>query len=498
MSQVLGAAPPDYRDVVWAPQPGSIIAYLTCPFEEVFLHGPRWTGKSDAMIWDFCRGVGRGWGAAWRGLFFRREYEDLNDIINKCQVYFPRVYGKSVTFTRSPHPVFRWNTGEEFMLRAFDTIEDYGTYHGWSIPWIGWDELPQWPTRDGYLKMKSINKSTHPEISPLSRYRASGNPDGPGRGWVIERFSPLTNHIISDSKDADGKLEKPRVAIQTYLEENQILLEAIPDAIQKIRGSCTTPAEIAAWVHGRWDVTAGGMIDDIWDDKYHFITPFDIPNEWYINRVLDWGSSSPWAEGIFAESNGCDVALRNGRWRSTVPGDLFLIGECYGWNGRANEGSKAVVSEVTKLCIQKEIELGLRGRVNVGPGDVWGTINHVTGATLADDFRKPVWLDNGVEVPGLQWTRPNKGPTSIKDGWEIIRRMLTDAKPRPNQPRENPGLFVFDNCYHWKRTVPTLSRDPKKPDQDHPKGENHLADLTRYRVLEHGRRATYGRVRGMC
>jgi hypothetical protein len=50
-------------------------------------------------------------------------------------------------------------------------------------------------------------------------------------------------------------------------------------------------------------------------------------------------------------------------------------------------------------------------------------------------------------------------------------------------PKENAGLYVFDTCRDFIRTVPMLPRDEKNPDDIDTKAEDHIADETRYRVL---------------
>jgi hypothetical protein len=49
-------------------------------------------------------------------------------------------------------------------------------------------------------------------------------------------------------------------------------------------------------------------------------------------------------------------------------------------------------------------------------------------------------------------------------------------------PREDPGLFVFENCLQFLRTIPLLPRDlegdPEDVDTD---AEDHIADEARYR-----------------
>jgi hypothetical protein len=47
------------------------------------------------------------------------------------------------------------------------------------------------------------------------------------------------------------------------------------------------------------------------------------------------------------ESDGCDIVFEDGRVRSTLPGDVFLIGEVYGFNGRPDEGLKSSIAQIT-------------------------------------------------------------------------------------------------------------------------------------------------------
>ena len=45
---------------------------------------------------------------------------------------------------------------------------------------------------------------------------------------------------------------------------------------------------------------------------------------------------------------------------------------------------------------------------------------------------------------------------------------------------ENPGLWVFNTCSDWIRTVPTLMRDDKNVEDIDTTSEDHIADETRY------------------
>ena len=49
--------------------------------------------------------------------------------------------------------------------------------------------------------------------------------------------------------------------------------------------------------------------------------------------------------------------------------------------------------------------------------------------------------------------------------------------------REGPGLFVFDTCAQFIRTVPSIPRDERDMDDVDTDTEDHVADEVRYRCL---------------
>jgi len=55
---------------------------------------------------------------------------------------------------------------------------------------------------------------------------------------------------------------------------------------------------------------------------------------------------------------------------------------------------------------------------------------------------------------------------------------------------ESAGLWVFDNCVDWIRTVPVLQRDNKNPDDVDTVSEDHAADETRYAIMGGGEKQT--------
>lgn len=480
-------------DVTWAPQPGSQVAFLSCPLYEVLYEGTRGPGKTDALLMDFAQFVGRGHGAAWKGILFRQTYKQLSDVISKSKKWFHIIFPEA-KYNASEH-YWQWPTGEMLLLRRFTRPDDYWDYHGHEYPWIGWEELCNWPTDEGYKRMMSCCRSSTPGMP--RRLRATTNPYGPGHNWVKHRFRlpAWRSTPITDSLDDDGIPEPPRVAIHGSIHENRILLDADPEYINRIRASARNEAERRAWLEGAWDIVAGGMFDDVWNAKVHVLKPFRIPHSWKLNRSFDWGSSAPFSVGWWAESDGSDVQLANGQWRSTVRGDLFRIAEWYGWTGKPNQGLRMLATDIAKGIVEREIRWGLDGRVKPGPADS-SIFDAENGNCIATDMAKRVKLANGETHKGVTWLKADKSPGSRKTGWEQLRRAFENAKRPEVGPREAPGLFVFRNCDQFIRTIPVLPRDEKDQDDVDTDAEDHVADEVRYRVRSMNVNSGSGRTTG--
>lgn len=482
---------PEYPDdVVWKPMPGSQEAFLSATsIFEVLFSGTRGGGKTDCLLMSFCLEVGRGHGPSWKGILFRQTYKQLTDVITKTKKWIPQIWPQA----KFNHSDSKWvfPGGEELLLRQFMKVDDYWNYHGHEYPWIGWEELCNWPSDEGYRRMFSCCRSSKKGMPRM--VRATTNPYGPGHNWVKMRFA-LPGMFMKIQKglvDGDGIKEPPRLAINSHIRENTILLENDPDYIDRIAASARNAAEKKAWLEGSWDIVAGGMFDDVWEPEFNIVKPFVVPSTWKIDRSFDWGSSHPFSVGWWARSDGSDVVLTNGTVRSTVRGDLFRIQEWYGWTGKPNEGLRMLATDISRGIVERELRWGLRRpldtwcRVKPGVADsqIFAAEN---GNSIAVDMKVSVRLDDGFRYPGCVWVPADKRAGSRVTGWDQMRRMLKAAHPTSLGPREKPGLFVFDHCVQFMRTIPVLPRDEDDPDDVNTEAEDHIADEVRYRVRHSG------------
>ena len=453
----------------WIPQAGSQVLFLTCPVFECLYEGTRGPGKTDALLADFCQHVGQGYGANWRGILFRTTYKQLSDVVAKSKAWF-KLWFPGAKFNESDY-TWTFPDGEQLLLRYMSKPADYDNYHGHAYPWIGWEELTNWATAEMYLKMFSCCRSTVPGMP--RKVRATTNPYGKGHNWVKTRFRlpGMRGKVIHTPGEPD------RIAIHGHISENRILLDADPEYISRIRAAASNPSQVAAWLEGSWDITSGGMFDDLWKTTVHVVRPFQVPRSWTVDRSFDWGSSKPFSVGWWAESDGSDLVFPDGRRMRTIKGDLFRIREWYGLKkGTENEGLKMLASDIAEGIRLREVGFGLAGRVKPGPADpaIWSEEN---GNCIERDMRNK----------GIKW---EKADNSRKQGWEQFRKKIKNAlnqdendDPRP-VPREQPGLYVVgEYCPDFVRTVVPIPRDEKDPDDVDSDVEDHAADDSRYRVM---------------
>jgi hypothetical protein len=450
------------EQLVFEAQPGTPQeAMIACPYEDVFFGGARGGGKTFGMLGDWMSHADL-YGRDASGIFFRRTYDELDEVQKKADRLFPLLGAEY----KSQKRLWVWANGAELKMRYLDRDADADRYQGHEYTWECFEELTNWPSPEPIDKLLACLRSA---AGVPTYFRATGNPGGVGHNWVKARYIDPAPPWVPFADPLTGR---QRVFIPATLDDNPVLRDNDPDYWRRVEASASGNAELLkAWRHGIWDIVAGGMFDDLWDRARHVIEPFDIPASWHVNRSFDWGSSKPFSVGWWAESDG--TTAPNGR---TYPrGTVFRIAEWYGSAGRPNEGLKLLATEIAAGIKEREAGMIAAGRVKKvapGPADtaIWDA-DPVVSTSIAQDM-----ADKGVA-----WTRADKTPGSRKTGWERVRKYLKSALA---WPMEEPGLLVFNTCTDWIRTVPVLPRDKVKTDDVDTKAEDHAGDETRYRILE--------------
>jgi predicted phage terminase large subunit-like protein len=224
----------------WVPNPGPQERFLSLTCFEALYGGQVGGGKSDSILIDATRYVGRGDGAAYQALLLRRTFPDLEkSLILRSLLLYPMLGGryhegkKTWTFPGGERIVFGYLEGER----------DVFQYQGGSFPFIGFDELTHF-SRFQYTYLISRCRSAH---GIRCRMRATTNPGGEGHAWVFERWGHwldpeatvkagpgeiLYFHKSEDgadvivpkgTRDADGSLALGRTFVPAKLSDNPYL-----------------------------------------------------------------------------------------------------------------------------------------------------------------------------------------------------------------------------------------------------------------------------------
>lgn len=497
--------------VAWQPIPGRVDPqtgeYLPSSQElaldsratHTLYTGSRGPGKTDCQLMRFARFVGVGYGSAWRGIIFDRKYKNLDDLIIKSKKWFPRIFGKRCEFREAKGDYkWVWDTGEELLFRVFAKTSDYDNYHGHEYPFIGWNELTKFPSSKPYDMMMSCNRSSWTQekdsprdkqgnylVPPIPRdVFSTCNSKGVGHRWVKERFilpapyGTVVRRVMNVFNPKTQEREDytiTQIAIFGSYRENPFL---DPGYIAELEGERDENTR-KSWLEGSWDIVAGGALDDVWKINIHRIPRFPIPSNWYIDRSFDWGSTKPFSVGWWAEANGEEVKLPDGRIFAPVRGTLIRFYEWYGCKtGQVNVGVKMSAGDIAKGIRDREIALMDQGYISKqpapGPSD-----NQINEERETDNDT----IEHKMAEEGVVWTKSDKGRGSRRNGLQLIRdRLLASSSG------EGKGLLIMDCCSAWLSTVPVLERDEDDEDDVDSESEDHAYDETRYRVLASGRR----------
>ena len=445
---------------------GSQEFFVRCPYYEVLYHGTRGPGKSFGLGLSFLQYVNKGFGSDYKGIIFRRKYKELYELRMEFDKLFTNIFGRQMQHNKSTNE-FIFPNGEILMLAFAQHDRDYLNFHGHQFPFLAFDELTNWSSDTLINSLKSICRTKNKNIPTRIRYTT--NSLGPGHSWVKEYFKimevPSGQRIVNEQG-----LE--RTAIFGSLLENKYIMQD-KNYIRFLRNQ-KDPNILKSWLEGSWDIVAGGAISDLWRVENHIVKPFrEIPEGWRVYRTLDWGSSKPYAALYFAKSDGTSYLNHEGHRKHTKVGDVFVIGEVYGFGGQANVGTKETPKQVRVKLTAFEKFLKQKYKfpiINAGPADS-ANYNKPFGEDEKSimDFLKP-----------LNYFPCKKGSGSRVAGLEIVREYLHGSILDKFHQRENKGIFFFNTCSHTIRTLPTLVRDEKNPEDVDTNGEDHCYDVIRY------------------
>lgn len=440
---------------VWTPQPRQA-AFMARFEDEALYGGAAGGGKSDSALAEGLRQVEIPY---YRGIFLRKTYPQLTELIDRSQEIYKRAYPRA-KYNDQKH-VWTFPSGAKLYFGAMQHTKDRTNYQGKRYDFIDFDELTHFLWEE-YSYMFSRNRPNGPGTRVYMR--AQTNPGGVGHGWVKERFITAAKPMQTIWEQVkvrypDGHEElrwKSRIFVPSTVFDNQILLENDPDYVTRL--ASMPEQERNALLYGDWNTFSGQVFIEWRNDSDHYgdrinthvIAPFKVPDEWRIWCGFDWGYSRPFSVGWYA----VDHDRR-----------LYRIREYYGCTGAPNTGIRldpeAVAREIRRIEAE---DPNLKGR----------TINRVGDPAI--------WASNGTESIGAMMERERvyfeKGDHARIDGkMQVHNRLAFDEDGKPM-------LYVFSTCSHFIRTVPNLVYDAANVEDIDTDGEDHIYDELRYVCME--------------
>lgn len=335
--------------------------------------------------------------------------------------------------------------GTTFYFFCYEQAQ--GSVEGMALNIFYWDEQGERSKFDGVDERLRTLKGRH--VFGLTPHKVEGRPDTGAKGYIAQ--------FIRDAKMNGGKAAGHKLA------HYKAALEDVPDwvypesekkkAIEKWitiptrMNDVKTLREGMARVLGEFHET-GGLVFDEFDDRYHLIDPFDIPDGWTRYRSVDHGTVNPCA---------C-------LWLAVSPdGDYYIYREYYRPGLQVSENARNIVEASGN-------ELEGRGLAEAGKGVFYERYiekptRELYHKTIMDSRSGATKSGVGMldyaqlyDWSGLK-TTPAPGLKS-QDSVPVVKemlRILPDKKHPYNNVSGSPRVFVFRNLSNFQKEIMAYS-----------------------------------------
>jgi len=433
-------------EIVWAPQAGPQHALIDCPLPLIFFGGARGGGKTDGVLgkWAVKEAI---YGPLFNAIMFRRTTVSSEDAIERSKQIYGPLGGK---FVGSPQPTWTMPNGGRVSFRYLNSVDDAAEWQGRNVSDVWVEEVGQYPLPDPVDKLFGVLRAAGK--IPVQMI-LTGNPGGPGQGWIRERFglAPFPRKpVVRQIEINEGSIAS--AVIPSRISDNKILLEDDPEYVNRLKlvGSAQL---VKAWLDGDWSAVDGAFFDD-WSIR-NIVKPFAIPPAWMRFRSMDWGFAAPFSVGWWA--------VASDDFNGIPRGALVRYREWYGAS-KPNVGLRLNAEEVAD---------GIKTR-ETGDKITYGVIDPSAfaesgGPSIGERLRR-----KGLAFkPADNQRVPQRGAMG---GWDAMRSRIKGTGGVPM-------LFVFETCRDFIRTVPVLQHDTNKAEDLDTEAEDHIADEARYACM---------------
>lgn len=436
----------------WTPQPGPQTALVRCPIFEVFFGGARGGGKTDAVLGDWISHADL-YGEHAIALMVRRTHVELVETIERSKQLFTPLgaqYHEQKSMWTMPG-------GGRLRFAYLERDADANNYQGHSYTRVYVEEAGNFPSGVPILKLMATLRSG---AGVPCGMRLTGNPGGPGHGWVKARYidpAPLGWQIVTSTFTnpfTGAEVSRDRVFIPSKLSDNQYLGGEYVANLH-MAGSVEL---VRAWLEGDWNVVAGAYFSEF--GPQHIVRAHHIAPHLTRFRAMDWGSARPFSVGWYV--------INDGSMRAYPRDALIKYREWYGMKpGEPNVGLKLTAEQVGRGIVERNGA----DEITYSVADP-AIFSEDGGPSIAERMRRAE--TGAVSFRPADNARVKRG--KAPGGWDMLRHRLVGDEGRPM-------IYFFDTCADTIRTLPVLQHDPLHPEDLDTDGEDHAADETRYACM---------------
>lgn len=445
---------------------------LSVPEEfDLALLGGRGGAKSYALALLALRHVEQYQSKA-RVLYVRRTHAGTADFEALCRELFTTIYGAAIRYN-AQEGLFRFPNGGTLEINQIEDAGSYGKFQGRSFSLLLCDEAGQFATPDLLDRLRSNLRG--PKDVPI-RMVLAANPGDVGHSWLLKRHAwqvPWQPYL----EPASGRtfvhcpstfLDNPFIDQAEYRKQ----LEA---------SAPSDPELLKAWLEGDWTThVRGAFFGQVLDQARNVVERWPgIPADWPEPYLChDFGVSAPSATYIIAVSPGATGP--DGKW---YPRDSLIAVDELATNepGRLDRGMGYITPQLAEL-IKEMCTRWMPAKADAYKFQKVRPVGAADDAIFAKTGSGAGSISDEFSREGVNFMPAKKADRLT--GWNIMRRLLQDAgKP------DLPGLYIARHCEYFWQTVPTLGRDPRRPEDLDSRGPDHAADAVRYGCLRQVRTA---------
>lgn len=342
-------------------------------------------------------------------LLLRRSYGELleNHVIPLQKELKSKQKDKIATWT-GQEKVFIFPNGSRIKLGYCDTEADVLQYQGQAYEVIFLEEATLF-TEFQFNCLKESNRLSgqcKKDIRP--RMYLTCNPGGVGHVWVKRLFIDKDYHENENPEDY--------AFIPALVYENEYIMQNDPDYVKALESLPEDRKK--AMLYGDWDIFEGQFFTEF-NRNIHVIEPFEIPKDWYVYFVMDYG-----------------LDMLAGYWMAVdYNNNAYVFREVYESNlivSKARDKIKEMTNEDVYIYL--------------APPDLWNR-NRDTGKSTADIFAEG----------NIQLYKTNNDRIQ---GWLQVKEWLKIYKDE--QGKDTAKLKIFSTCTNLIRCLPQLQHNEKR------------------------------------